>query len=58
MAPFRPPGVGEERVSKVPRRTRLKRVLVRPETLKAALKVLEFIDGLIKIVAKVTDWLG
>jgi len=58
MANFKPPGVREERVSKVRWATKLKRAFVRPDTLKTALKFLDVVDGVIKIVAKVTDWLG
>jgi hypothetical protein len=58
MADFKPPGVGEERVSKVRWLTRLKRALVRPSTLKTALKLIDVVGGAVKIVAKVTDWLG
>ena len=58
MADFKPPGVGEERVAKVRWTTRLKRALVRPSTFKTGLKILDVVDGVLKIVAKVTDWLG
>jgi hypothetical protein len=58
MADFEPPGVGEERVPRVSWTTKLKRVFVRPSTVKTALKALDVIVGVVKIVAKVTDWLA
>lgn len=57
MADDKPPGVGEERVSKVRWVTKLKRALVRPSVFKAALKALDLVNGVVKFVAKVADWL-
>ena len=58
MADYKPPGVGEGRVSKVSWLRRLKNFLVNPTTFKTALKVLDIVQGLVKIVAKLLELMG
>lgn len=58
MADFKPPGVGEERVSKVSRLAKIKKFFVHPATVKTSTKLLDVVHGVVKIVAKVMDLLG
>ena len=58
MAEFKPPGVGEERVSKGSRLTKIKNFFVHPVTFKTATKLLDIVHGVVKIVAKVVDLMG
>ena len=58
MADYEPPGVGEERVSRVSRLAKVKNFFVKPATIKAATKLLDLVFGVVKIVAKVMDLLG